>query len=82
MIYMEKLLEDCNEVIKHFNEVIKIKKSKKLLPPRPRKPPPRPRKDIVQGFLMTLHFYSIKKILHGIFHTCGSSPGALFTFEI
>ena len=72
---MEKLLEDCNEVIKHFNEVIKIKKSKKLLPPRPRK-------DIVQGFLTTLHFYSIKKILHGIFHTCGSSPGALFTFEI
>ena len=54
MIYMEKLLEDCNEVIKHFNEVIKIKKSKKLLPPRPRK-------DIVQGFLTTLHFYSIKK---------------------
>ena len=51
---MEKLLEDCNEVIKHFNEVIKIKKSKKLLPPRPRK-------DIVQGFLTTLHFYSIKK---------------------
>ena len=78
---MEKLLEDCNEVIKHFNEVIKIKKSKKLLPPRPRKPPPRPRKDIVQGFLTTLHFYSIKKnSSRNISHV--RPPGALFTFEI
>ena len=25
MINMEKLLEDCNEVIKHFNEVIERK---------------------------------------------------------